>query len=1303
MYHKTYSCYIKYVTISNADSEKNNENQDDAIEKAEQIIEDHITHSNNNRLRSQKSLKRPAEIQDQTKINCTYCGHISFKSDVKKSRIELPEKAQEFLTMTQKLQDETFCRTAHLQSIDSILHDGVYYHAACLLEYKNKYNKHLKNESGTHTSPDARTENNVDIYEKEIISDKLKLTKEFIESIEFRLLAGEAFELSSLTETIKTKYRLGDGFDNRFVKNVLIDHFGENIGFSYPKQKNRSAMVFCAKMTKSEMADVIRSDRTSIMKQSATELRTSLKKIDFELKDKYCDENDLRTSWYNFEIPPAFVEFFSAFFNIDALRLKNDKPNKKKKLDLKVLKIKCIMQTLYYILNDGRKRTPLQVSTGLSIHSETRSKNVINQLNHIGLSISYTEIERYKTGLASFAAKSAETITPLPCHFDPKNFTVAAFDNFDHRSYSVSGKEECHDTVSVVVQKKTLSTNFRKPNIANADDHQSRSLVKQLKCQMKKDFGKIPKRITLPESFVASTEEDLVTVDSYCRTILPEDLAWLLCRMNISDDAECKLSLCDIKEQEIPSWSAFHSLTQEDTRPCSQMGFLPVLPHPVTQHDTVYTALCNFKEILEQLDQQYLPVVCDEGVYKLARPMKFMRDEEMKQLFIMLGDFHDENISYDCIGKYLTDCGILEILIETNIFGKHVAEQALRGDHYDRSTKLYFIINEALTRLQLKAFFTLERLQKYKNELEILEDLKNAISEESVDEAKKLLEIFTERSQALINDFEKFVAIRSNESPMFRYFNNVLIMIGIVHNKHKSIRTGNWNMYVDSLKKQQPIFHVTDRIHYSRFGPIHLEDCLNLERDMPQVYNQFIMGAFTVKLTDRPFSSIAIDQSLESGINKPAKGPEGVKGLTKKKDAVTVWNLIFHEMIGISSFYREILGLQNDNDDLAVHHELNTSTTEFFEESVSKLVKYFLARINPFQDGVMPLQDLVGGQLVDEKAAEKLLNVFEIGCAKFNEFRQKRIVKKEVPLSDTIHQTKLPSFKTTYTEAVKKKASQKLDSVHQSHRIIDIARERNYDIKKLLGYDITPVNVLFDEEGLITKVTDKSDLTNTLELVSKLNLDSDYKIGNHTKLSVIVDVMLYCRKVSFKNLKTFSNFAEAFCTYINSSISAYDVDRIDFIFDDYFENSPKASTRLHRSKDGSIPLANIKSDTPLPNQEEKFWPSQKNKQMLQVFLRNYILINCNSKWPGVEIVFSTLQSLESISTLSHLKNDPAMSMLQRFDIEEADTKIILHVNNCSIEKAEKILVLSCDTDVLTLLLNFWKDFSSNGLQVLHYK
>lgn len=50
-----------------------------------------------------------------------------------------------------------------------------------------------------------------------------------------------------------------------------------------------------------------------------------------------------------------------------------------------------------------------------------------------------------------------------------------------------------------------------------------------------------------------------------------------------------------------------------------QVESLPVIPYPVTQHATGYAALLNFNNILDQLDQSFIPVSCDESAYAIAR------------------------------------------------------------------------------------------------------------------------------------------------------------------------------------------------------------------------------------------------------------------------------------------------------------------------------------------------------------------------------------------------------------------------------------------------------------------------------------------------------------------------------------------------------------------------------------------------------------------------------------------------------------------------------------------------------------
>ena len=67
-----------------------------------------------------------------------------------------------------------------------------------------------------------------------------------------------------------------------------------------------------------------------------------------------------------------------------------------------------------------------------------------------------------------------------------------------------------------------------------------------------------------------------------------KDAAWILGRLDVSDLNK------DIKEinqeQQMTSWSAFNSLVTDEDLTQKIIGFLPVLPYPVTEYAVVYTA-----------------------------------------------------------------------------------------------------------------------------------------------------------------------------------------------------------------------------------------------------------------------------------------------------------------------------------------------------------------------------------------------------------------------------------------------------------------------------------------------------------------------------------------------------------------------------------------------------------------------------------------------------------------------------------------------------------------------------------------
>ena len=148
-----------------------------------------------------------------------------------------------------------------------------------------------------------------------------------------------------------------------------------------------------------------------------------------------------------------------------------------------------------------------------------------------------------------------------------------------------------------------------------------------------------------------------------------------------------------------------------------KVAFLPVLPHPVTKHETVYTCLVNLSSIAATLKQDVLPFTCDEGVYHIVIDIYLHKPEMFSKLFPMLGGFHMAKAAFRCAGKFLRGSGIEDGLIKTGAFGPKVLELVLGGSHYIRSFKGLCIIQETLIRLKWEAFWSAHNIEDFRADL----------------------------------------------------------------------------------------------------------------------------------------------------------------------------------------------------------------------------------------------------------------------------------------------------------------------------------------------------------------------------------------------------------------------------------------------------------------------------------------------------------------------------------------------------------------------------------------------------------
>ena len=170
-------------------------------------------------------------------------------------------------------------------------------------------------------------------------------------------------------------------------------------------------------------------------------------------------------------------------------------------------------------------------------------------------------------------------------------------------------KTVCQDFLVAVTQplyyvRHKPRENTTKPS--KSEVFESIESISKLWCQEVTEFHS-SKTIILPHSFQVS--HDLFPSESkykeYCNTEF------------IISSIKIGFSHCNVIDN-MPTWAAIKSLISDSNIPITQVGFLPFIPKPVTEHATVYTAMINFVKVLEQLDQKSIPIFCDEVVCQIV-------------------------------------------------------------------------------------------------------------------------------------------------------------------------------------------------------------------------------------------------------------------------------------------------------------------------------------------------------------------------------------------------------------------------------------------------------------------------------------------------------------------------------------------------------------------------------------------------------------------------------------------------------------------------------------------------------------
>ena len=131
---------------------------------------------------------------------------------------------------------------------------------------------------------------------------------------------------------------------------MLINNYGEEICFTYPKDKKNSQMFLSSKVFAGDVAETLRCNDP--VQMCAKILKSECEEVDFQLDKSYKSAQDLNISLlqYTEHRPVSWEKFFNTLF-----------PNRKTSEDLK-RKCDNIFQIVYNLVHNACKTTPLHIN-----------------------------------------------------------------------------------------------------------------------------------------------------------------------------------------------------------------------------------------------------------------------------------------------------------------------------------------------------------------------------------------------------------------------------------------------------------------------------------------------------------------------------------------------------------------------------------------------------------------------------------------------------------------------------------------------------------------------------------------------------------------------------------------------------------------------------------------------------------------------------------------------------------------------------------------------------------------------------
>ncbi|CAG9821995.1 unnamed protein product [Phaedon cochleariae] len=499
------------------------------------------------------------------------------------------------------------------------------------------------------------------------------------------------------------------------------------------------------------------------------------------------------------------------------------------------------------------------------------------------------------------------------------------------------------------------------------------------------------------------------------------------------------------------------------------------------------------------------------------------------------------------------------------------------------------------------------------------------------------------------------------------------------------LRQGDFDLFRETLKQMAPWYFLFDHQNYARYLTVHIQDLEELPSKAPDIHKEFLLKKFVLPITENPDSYLAIDHAHKQN-NAKVKGNGGAVGLTSDPSALRRWTIGGPEICRLLNEFNHSEDADDDEVPISrTHHEQTKSYQSRFADHFAALKDAFLTYENPFSVQGTELVAIDSSVVVGTDAVQTLYDAVEKSESMYKSFVDERLVEKSRSLYDPIRKCMTKIFTHQKKTATSPMKALKSDvQLYSRLFIVCISRELDLDIFFQHENQLYPPSLSLNGS---MRTGNKSQLVAILENLLKKLPEVD---PPHRCEGLIIDGAVLVHNIKPRpDVKTFKSYVGQLISNIGYTRTQMEIFRVDIAWDLYSCSSLKEATRSSRGT--GVRRKDLPNKSTLLTNWDDYLRNDHNKQELFSFLANEIL----KELKDVEVVTNVDDVIRSSEgTQSYLQGVSCAAM------EEADGRLMLHVNDMVENGIRCIVIRSSDTDVLVLTVSHYHALHRKGLREL---